>query len=154
MTRQRTLFMGFIAALCMLFSGVLFGSENDLGAEQWYRESYAPLWADDPQGNVGAAAAFYAATLTIHSQDGGLSVVNTSEWIRDSVTGWIAEGWLTSDLAGLEAQEINSTTFSFTTRWQDHYRDQDSEYSCGWYLVDRVDGEWKISGYAESECKE
>jgi hypothetical protein len=158
MTEIRTLSLGLICAFGFFLSIGLFADEADLSAEQWYRNLYAPLWADDPAANIDNVVALYTPSFHYHSADEGLKVVKTSEWMNEVVTRWVAEGWLNSELADLEAKGINASTnastFAFHTRWRDHYRNQDSVFSCGWYVVDKTDGGWIISGYADTECKD
>ncbi|MFT7287748.1 MAG: hypothetical protein ACI87W_001863, partial [Halieaceae bacterium] len=41
---------------------------------------------------------------------------------------------------------------SFVAQWKDHYRSDDTEVSCGWYLADLTDGQWIITAYADTQC--
>lgn len=144
-----------VKTLCGLLAAMLLGAavaQDGATPESWYTQSYAALWVDKPAENVDAILAHYAPTIVTHAEDGSVSSDPRREWLEEPMQGWVAEGWLRAELVAVDTTEINATTASFTAIWQDYYADGRSERSCGWYLADKMDGEWQITHYADSPC--
>ena len=120
--------------------------------ETWYRDAYAPLWAEDPESNAGKMLEFYAEVVETHSTDGQITHTDKAAWLREPMREWLADGWLTSELQGLVVDRINETTASFKTSWLDRYEESYEELACGWYLADLVDGAWRFTAYADIDC--
>ena len=121
-------------------------------ADSWFQNSYGPLWADAPFDNVDAILDHYSAEIVTHSSDGAIHRTPRREWLMAPMDSWQAEGWLRAELTDAQTTVINATTASVMTTWKDYYADNNTEVSCGWYLVDNVDGQWQISTYADTPC--
>lgn len=118
----------------------------------WYAEQYAPLWRDEPWTKADEVLTFYHSEIQVHEPGGEIVTHETAVWMREILAGWEAEGWLGSQVPDIRVERINHSTASFTTRWLDHYKDAEDDYSCGWYLADLIDGQWKFTQYAEVDC--
>lgn len=121
-------------------------------AEDWYRQSYAPQWSEEPWRDVEMAASFYSDIVAIYAPDGDAKVVGNVHWIGESISMWRTEGWTGSELASLHVDQINPRTATFKATWLDHYEDGRTISSCGWYLATLTSGGWKFTAYAEREC--
>ena len=122
-------------------------------AESWYRNSYAPLWNASPLANMEAILEHFAEEIITHSADGEIRRDPSRSWLVKPMQGWVEQGWLNSELTHVDIQSINQTTVSFFAIWRDYYRKEATELSCGWYLVDLINSEWKITEYADSPCR-
>ncbi len=129
-------------------------SADDVTAdpETWYRDAYAPLWEKDPESNVESMLEFLADTVETHSPDGQITRTDKATWLRAPMAEWLADGWLTSELQGLQVDRINETTTSFKAGWLDRYEEGYEALACSWYLADLLDGTWKFTTYAEIDC--
>jgi len=123
-----------------------------LSAEQWYRESYAPLWSGTPAQDVDKILVHYADEVVTHADDGTISRDPQRAWLAAPMAEWVAEGWLRAEMIDLETRVINTSTASFMATWKDYYANGTTEVSCGWYLADLSAGEWKITEYADTSC--
>lgn len=120
--------------------------------ETWYRDGYAPLWADKPGEFIPEMLTYYSDTVETHSSDGGIRRDSKREWLAIPLQQWLSEGWVGADLKQLRTDRINAATTSFKASWVDRYADQPEEKSCGWYLADLVDGRWQFTAYADIDC--
>lgn len=120
--------------------------------EQWFRTDYAPIWRVSADLQSGLVASFYHSEIIIHEPGEGRGRVDSDQWIDELLTTWASEGWLGSTVPDIRAHRINETTTTFTTRWLDRYEGGETEYSCGWYLADYLDGQWQFTHYAEMDC--
>ena len=111
--------------------------------EAWYRSAYAPLWADQPAKQIEKMLAFYAPTVETHAADGGISRDDRRTWLAEPIAGWVADGWLKSELKELKVDKINTSTVAFKASWVDYYKSAPKELSCGWYLADWSDDHWQ-----------
>ena len=136
----------------VLFTLPVFG-EMSSDPDTWYREDYAPLWADNPGANIARLKTFYADEIVTHEMSGAITREARSSWLVEPLQEWLADGWLSAELTAVRTQRINDTTATFMAQWRDRYADGESESSCGWYLADRVDGRWIFTEYAEVECE-
>ena len=141
-----------LAALGFIIPMMTAAEEGPSSAEEWYRESYAPLWASEAWDSVDAIVGHFAATVLLHSADGEASDIDSNAWLNQAMVGWRAEGWVGSDLASLLTREQAPSRVVFDARWLDRYREGESEYSCGSYVVELKDDSWQITEYGESEC--
>ena len=139
----------FALSCCSVFAGA---DDTLKDPETWYRDAYAPLWAQDPASNVDKMQVFFADTIKTHSSDGQITRTDKSTWLREPMREWLADGWLTSELQGLQVDRINETTTSFKASWLDRYEESYEELACGWYLADLVDGAWQFTAYADLDC--
>ncbi len=110
-------------SICMLalslFSVCASADDAVADPESWYRDAYAPLWAQDPGSNVEKMLVFYADTIETHSPDGQITRTDRATWLNEPMGEWLADGWLGSELQGLEADRINGTTIRFKASWLD-----------------------------------
>ena len=118
----------------------------------WYQESYGPLWLENPGDKIVALQAHYADEVLSHRADGTIERVARNAWMAGSIVEWLAEGWVGSELVGLQTDRINASTVAFKARWRDFYDAAADEYSCGWYLADFIEGQWQFTAYADLNC--
>lgn len=149
-TSRKTFLFG--AALGLMIPMTLAAEEGLSAAEKWYRESYAPLWASEPWDKIDVIARHFAATVRAHDADGSVTEVDGHAWLSEAVSGWKADGWVGSELAALETFEQAPSKVMFEARWLDRYRDGETEYSCGSYMVEPVDAGWRITEYGDLDC--
>lgn len=146
--------MRFLACLgALLFLATAVGAETSPGdPERWFRDGYAPLWSDRPGDQLDAMLTYYATEIVSHRATGEITTDASAEWLGPSVETWLAEGWLRSELVGLETDRLNESTVVFKARWADVYGNDPTDYSCGWYLADFIDGAWRFTAYADLDC--
>jgi hypothetical protein len=151
---KHTLFVrttSFIMVLvCASISQQALGGDQD--PAQWYSKNYAPVWLTEPWNKAEEATAFYHSSIQLHEPGEGVSTHDSATWISESLEQWKSEGWLGSEMTDLQVDRINESTTAFKSRWRDYYKEADDEYSCGWYVADLMDGEWKFTQYATIDC--
>ncbi len=142
--------------LCLTFfycvSGQLSADWSATDPEAWFRDGYAPLWNERPGEQLDAMLTYYAAEIVSHRATGEITTDDSAEWLGPSVETWLAEGWLRSELAGLDVDRVNESTVVFKARWADFYANQPTDYSCGWYLADYRESGWSFTSYADLDC--
>ncbi len=121
-------------------------------ADDWYKTEYAPLYADKPWDKAAEVTQYFDETIQIHDET--TVSVNALQWITDAMQEWKIEGWIRSEIADIEVDELNATTVAFKTKWRDYYSGGNIAYSCGWYLADYGDGSWKFTDYGPITCSE
>mgnify|MGYP000455833515 FL=1 len=146
--------MKFFTALLLLLPIVATAQDESPipAADDWYRSEYAPLYLDKPWEKAQEIAGHFAENVQVHGEDPG--TFNSLQWMSDALEGWKIEGWLRSELAGLEFEMFNPATASFKAKWRDYYSGGNIGYECGWYLADLIDGRWRITEYATITCSE
>jgi hypothetical protein len=122
--------------------------------EKWYLESYGAMWSSEPWNNGDQTLNFYAANIQEHEPGGGIVSYDSVSWMEGLLAMWKDEGWLGSEVGALRVTRINESTVSFMARWDDRNKGADDEISCGWYLADLMDGQWKFTQYANIDCAE
>ena len=143
-----------LVALALLVAGNAL-AEDELSipaADDWYRSAYAPLYLDKPWEKAAEIAGHFAEEVHVHGENAG--TVNSLQWMTGALEEWKIDGWLRSELAGLDFELFNPRTASFKAKWRDYYSGGNIGYECGWYLADFVDGKWQISEYATIACGE
>ena len=85
-------------SICMLalscFAVCVSADDPVADPESWYRDAYAPLWAQDPGGNADKMLVFYADTIETHSPDGQITRTDRATWLNEPMGEWLADGWL------------------------------------------------------------
>ena len=119
--------------------------------DTWFRDGYAALYVENSWDKKGEFAQYFADEIITRS-DGGVSRGDVNSFVIDSIDSWRSEGWLGTDVAALEARLLNATTAVFDVRWLDRNDDGSTEESCGWYIADKTDGVWLLSGYIAMDC--
>ena len=137
----------------MVLAGPVIG-EVLKDPDAWYREDYAPLWADNPGANVARLKTFYADEVVTHELGGAITREARQAWLVEPMQGWLADGWLAAELIAVRTQRINESTAAFTAQWRDRYVGDETEMTCGWYLADAIDGQWTFTEYADVDCEE
>jgi len=140
--------------LPLILVATVAAQENVLSADDWYENHYAPLYAENPSDKVEQLAKLFGQNFHYHPSGGTVVVTDGAKWIEEAVAGWIADGWLGSDLAGYESDILNATTAAFKTKWRDRYANGNVEFECGWYLADLKNDNWIITQYADIDCDE
>ena len=150
------LFQIIITSIILYFSMMVnisvAASSDTPDPEEWYTQSYGPIWSNKPFDKLDEILGFYHSEIHIHEPEGGLISLNTDAWITDSMKEWVADGWVSSEVPDIRMNRISVSTASFTTRWLDHCTDREDEYSRAWYLANLIDGEWKFTQFAAIDC--
>lgn len=120
--------------------------------ESWVSKSYAPLWQEEPWNNLENILGHYDSRVTVYGAEGEIEVRKASKWLGEALLAWRDDGWIGSDMTALQSRPINGTTVAFIMQWNDRYENSPDELSCSWYLANRVEGEWKFTAYADSDC--
>lgn len=127
------------------------GADKD--PESWYLEDYGSLWEESPYEKLAEIKTYYHSSIDLHESEGAIVSVNSSTWAEGLFEEWKAEGWTKSAVSDLQTRRLNASTASFIARWLDWYEgSEETEYSCGWYLADLMEGEWKFTHYASIDC--
>ena len=121
--------------------------------DTWFRDGYAALYAENAWDRADEFAQYFAAEIHYRS-DNGLAVADVNGFVVDSLDEWRSEGWLGTDVASLQISLLNSTTALFDVKWRDRYENGSAAYECGWYMADKIDGQWLLSQYIATECPE
>ena len=121
---------------------------------QWYRDSYGTLWHNEPWNKLDEIGRYYDAEIQTHDASDGITTVDFATWMAGLLVEWKSDGWLSSEVSDLKVDRLNASTVSFKSRWLDYYREREDESSCGWYLADLRDGQWKFTNYATIDCAE
>ena len=127
-------------------------ADADQTAENWFETSYGPLWAKTPYQDIEAILTHYHSEIVTHASDGTLTTTPSRQWLTAPMDSWREEGWIRAELTDMTATTINATTSGVMTVWADYYAGNVTETSCGWYLVDAINDEWKITHYADTPC--
>jgi len=141
-----------LVAFLLLLAQTATASDCIPDPQQWFTESYAPLWAADTGEKLDQVTNHYAETILDHPASGVPVEENSRQWLTGAIRGWQSEGWLGSELDGFSMDRINSSTVVFKTRWHDRYEDNVIAYECGWYQADLIDGQWNFTQYATIDC--
>lgn len=120
--------------------------------ETWYLETYGSMWAEEPWTKGDQTSRFYAAQIQDHEPAGEIVTYESIPWMDGLLEMWKNDGWLRSEIAELRVTRINASTTSFMARWDDFYKAREDEFSCGWYLADLIEGQWKFTHYATIDC--
>ena len=119
--------------------------------DKWFREGYAALYAENAWDRAEEFAQYFSDEIAVRSDD-GLSVSDVNDFVIDSLDVWRSEGWLGTDVAALSTRLLNESTVLFDVRWLDRNDDGSTEVSCGWYIADKIDGNWLLSQYVSMAC--
>jgi hypothetical protein len=139
-----------VLMLAMAVSGDVAAETPD--PEKWYAEDYVPIWRKVTPNTADEATYFYHSEIRGHEPGGEVITYDAPTWLTDLVAEWVADGWTGSEVPNIQVNRINESTTSFTARYLDYYEGGATEYSCGWYLADLMDGQWKFTHYAEINC--
>ena len=123
-------------------------------ADDWYKNQYAPLWQENSWDKLEEIAGFYDKTISYHPLDGNITTIRSRPWLAENLQEWKSDGWLGSDIAAFQSDQLNLSTTTFKTMWRDWYADGHEEFSCGWYMADFKGDGWKFSQYIEIDCAE
>lgn len=138
---------------CLLVVNTSVVAASDVAdPEEWYVQSYGPVWIDRPWDKLDQILGFYHPEITVHETDGELVSLRTESWMVESLEEWVADGWVSSEVPDVRVNRVNASTATFTTRWLDHYKNREDEYSCAWYLADLMEGQWKFTHIAPVDC--
>ena len=125
----------FLAAIATILPSMAIAEAPD--PDTWYKDQYAPLWADKPWDKISEIVAYYP---------------NDDGEIAESIAGWRAEEWVSSELTGYRSDHLNGTTSTFKVKWLDRYSDGSTESSCGWYLAEYKNDAWGFVRYEDIDC--
>lgn len=119
--------------------------------DKWFRDGYAALYVENAWDRADEFPQYFGDEIAVRSND-GIDVTDVNGFVIDSLDGWRSEGWLGTDVAALDTKMLNATTVLFDVRWRDRNDDGSTEDSCGWYVADKVDGNWLLSQYIAMAC--
>ena len=119
--------------------------------DRWFRDGYAALYVENSWEHADKFAQYFADVIAYRSDD-GLAEEDVNSFVVDSLEEWRSEGWLGTDVADLDTKLLNATTAVFDIKWRDRNDDGSTEYSCGWYVADKIDGKWLLSQYIAMSC--
>ena len=136
-------FLIFDSSICL---------SEELPANRWYLEVYAPLWSENVKANLEKIISMYDTNIHDHTDTDGVEIVDSRNWLTGSIDNWLAEDWISSDVTSFEYDLLNSATATFKLKWKDNYKDGSVEYSCSWYLADRKNNRWVFTQFAEIDC--
>ena len=74
--------------------------------------------------------------------------------LRDNMQEWRSTGWLGSEVAGHQFEQINLSTVVIKTKWRDSYADGSEDFECSWNLVDYEKDTWAINYDVVIDCDE
>ena len=145
--------MKLLVTVVLLAGGIALAEDEPSvpSALDWYKNEYATLYGDKPWEKVDELVSHFAEN--VHDHDDG-EHYNAHEWLSGGIEEWKIEGWLRSELAELEHDQLNASTATFKAKWRDYYTGGNIGHECGWYLADLVDGTWLITEYATIACSE
>ena len=149
---MRNIYHTLLLTGVVLAAPLIASADSDQTAGAWFKNSYGPLWADTPYQDIEGILTHYHSEIVTHSSDGSLSTTPSREWLKAPMDSWQEEGWIRAELTEMTATTINAATSGVMTVWTDYYAGDVTETSCGWYLVDAINGEWKITHYADTPC--
>jgi hypothetical protein len=149
---MRNIYHTLLLTGVVLVSPLIASADSDRTAGDWFKNSYGPLWADTPYQDIEAILTHYHSEIVTHGSDGSLSTTPSREWLTAPMDSWREEGWVRAELTDMTATSINAATTGVMTVWTDYYAGDVTETSCGWYLVDAINDEWKITHYADTPC--
>ena len=149
---MRNIYHTLLLTGVVLVSPLIASADSDQTAGDWFKNSYGPLWADTPYQDIEAILTHYHSEIVTHGSDGSLSTTPSREWLTATMDSWREEGWVRAELTDMTATSINAATTGVMTVWTDYYAGDVTETSCGWYLVDAINNEWKITHYADTPC--
>ena len=119
--------------------------------DKWFRDGYAALYVENSWEHADKFAQYFADKITVRS-DNGVAEADVNSFVVDSFEAWRSEGWLGTDVAELDTQLLNATTAVFDVKWRDRNEDGSTAYECGWYVADKINGEWLLSQYIAMSC--
>lgn len=126
-------------------------AETPEDLDKWFRDGYAALYAENAWERADEFAQYMTDDIAYRGDD-GLRVTDINGFVVDSLDTWRDEGWLGTDVAGLDTRLLNASTALFDVQWRDRNDDGSIEMSCGWYVADKVEGQWLLSQYIEVVC--
>jgi len=146
----------FAIAVIVSWFGVLSAQAEtaSIGADEWYRNHYAPIWKENSWDKLDEAASHYDKTIQVHPPAGGVEHVDSHQWLAASLQEWKADGWIGSDIAAYQFDQLNPSSATFKVKWRSWYVEADEDFECSWYLADARNDAWVITQYATIDCEE
>ena len=138
-------------AILLLTAALTAIADNAEDLDNWFRDGYASLYVENSWDHADEFAQYFTDIIYYRSDEGMLAA-DVNEFLVDSLEVWRDEGWLGSDVDSLDTRLLNATTVLFDIRWLDRNSDGSTENECGWYIADKIDGEWLLSQYIQMEC--
>ncbi len=138
-------------ALLIALTAVPASADTAEDLDKWFRDGYAALYAENAWDRADEFAQYLTEIITYRSDEGQYKL-DVNEFVVDSLEVWRSEGWLGTDVARLDTRLLNATTAVFDIKWKDRNDDGSTEYECGWYFADKIDGQWLLSQYIVMDC--
>ena len=138
-------------SLLTAFAAMPAAADTAEDLDQWFRDGYAALYVENAWDRADEFAQYLTDVITYRS-DEGMYELDVNGFVVDSLEVWRSEGWLGTDVAKLDTELLNATTAVFDIKWQDRNEDGSTEYECGWYFADKIDGKWLLSQYIVMAC--
>lgn len=121
--------------------------------DQWFRDGYAALYVENSWERADEFAQYFADEITVRSAN-GMAKSDVNGFVVNALEVWRSEGWLGTDVAKLDTKLLNATTAVFDVKWLDRNDDGSTGFECGWYIADKVGGQWLLSQYISMECRD
>ncbi len=83
-------------------------------ANDWYQSELAPLFGDKPWDRAAELSAHFSETIQIHGDS--VQTVSTFEWLTEVLQELKIAGWIRSEIADVDSDQLNSTTVAFNSR--------------------------------------
>lgn len=137
--------------LLLTFAALPALAETAEELDNWFRDGYAALYAENAWDHGDEFAQYLAKEITYRGDDGQVAM-NVNEFVVDSLDDWRDEGWLGTDVEQLDTRLLNESTALFDIKWRDRNDDGSTEITCGWYIADKSGEKWLLSQYIEIGC--
>ena len=153
--RQLAFYLVFLSASLLPWHAVNAAdadtdTETD-SAKQWFVEQYAPVWENTHSLNTKALAPLYHSQGLIRVGD-ELVLWQNPESIEQSIQEIKRQEWQSARLINVRPLKIGPTTESLNVVWQSDFKQQFAQISCEWYLLEKLEQQWKIIGHRYTEC--
>jgi hypothetical protein len=143
----------FLIGLALAVFSLTAIAKNDIpDPKKSILEDYASIWEKQPWERLDDILSHYATEILYHDAEGNVTRIGAREWIEPSMESWQAEGWAGSTLIAHQSNRLNPGTYFSSMKWRDDNGDEDPTYSCGWYLFSLIEGQWKLTVYADINC--
>lgn len=139
------------SVLLLLLAVLPAVADNAEDLDNWFRDGYAAVYTENSWDHADEFAQYFTDVIHFRS-DEGVVAVDINEFLLDSLEVWRDEGWLGSDVDRLDTRMLTATTVLFDIKWRDRNADGSTGSECGWYIADKIDGEWLLSQYIQMEC--
>jgi hypothetical protein len=153
--RQLAFYLVFLSASLLPWHAVNAAdadtdTETD-SAKQWFVEQYAPVWKNTHSLDAQALAPLYHSQGLMRVGD-ELALWQNPASIEQLIQETKRQEWQSARLINVRPLKIGPTTESLNVVWQSDFKEQSAQISCEWYLLEKLEQQWKIIGHRYTEC--